>query len=163
MSAKQDRQGVRKASDIERKYNLDRDYTEIINVANNAQRVATTAAARATSAQNTANEVAADFSAILERVLALESAVIVSVIVTDDQNSFATSGTLTVANHVIEQSGVSVIVPGGNAVISYTLKTDVSRSVTVNGTVLGTVAATGDAVSGTIPVTSGSEITIEFT
>lgn len=46
--SKQDRQGVRTASDLERKYDLGKGYDEIVKIATNAQRTAS-------SAQNTAN------------------------------------------------------------------------------------------------------------
>lgn len=56
MTPKQDRQGVRKASDIEQKYNLNQDFSEIEKLANDAQRAAAQASSASQDAINAANE-----------------------------------------------------------------------------------------------------------
>lgn len=65
MIPKQDRQGVRKPSDIEQKYTLDQDYNEVMKVvsnanraASNAQSVANNSATVAMNANATANNAA---------------------------------------------------------------------------------------------------------
>jgi len=72
--SKQDRQGVRKPSDIERKYDLGQN-DEILKVATNAQRAATNAQSVANSAQNTASQAATDVSAMNETVTDLSNRV----------------------------------------------------------------------------------------
>lgn len=116
----------------------------------------------------TTNQNAADIVEIIARLDALEG-VTVTVIVSDSYgavDSLLNSwGTLTVGNQTIGQSNASVIVTGGNATVNYTLNTtiSVSRKVVVNGVILGTVSAAGDTVSSTVPVSAGSQITVEFT
>lgn len=56
MIAKQDRQGVRKASDIEQKYNLDLDFNAVEKIAANAQAAASNAQAIAYNAMNAARD-----------------------------------------------------------------------------------------------------------
>lgn len=176
MIAKQDRSPVRTPANIEQKYKLDQNFDEIIKIANNAQRAATNAqstannaATEAAEAKSIAGGMETELSAIMSRLEALESAVIATVAVSDSQGDVDTllniSGLLTVSGHNVGQSSEPVIVPGGNAVVSYTLSADISvpRSFAVNGTSFGVVSAAGDTVSANIPVVSGSEITIVFT
>lgn len=75
MIPKQDKQGVRKAADIEQKYKLNQDFSEIEKVAANAQRAASTAlsaannaASVATSAKATADGTAEQLSSVSESV-----------------------------------------------------------------------------------------------
>lgn len=69
--SKQDRQGVRSATDLERKYKFGQDLTEITKIANNANRAATnaqsianSAASDAASAKATAEKVATGLSIV---------------------------------------------------------------------------------------------------
>lgn len=64
MIPKQDRQGVRKASDIEQKYKLNMDTAEIEKLANNAMRAASNAQSLASSAVGTANNAMAQISVL---------------------------------------------------------------------------------------------------
>lgn len=80
--SKQDRQGVRTASDLERKYKFGQDLTEISKIANNANRAATNAqsiasnaAATAADAKATADGVDAKATNAEETATALESRV----------------------------------------------------------------------------------------
>lgn len=74
MIPKQDRQGVRKAMDIEQKYDLDKDYNDLVRLAANAQRVATNAQNVAINSNNIAKDSEATVSAMEERVAMLENA-----------------------------------------------------------------------------------------
>ena len=56
MIPKQDRQGVRKAADIEQKYDLNKDFSEIEKIASNALNTANAAIRQASSALNVADE-----------------------------------------------------------------------------------------------------------
>lgn len=79
---KQDRQGVRKASDLERKYDLGHeDYTKIENMANNAQRSAEQANTKAGDAQSTASATKNSVDALAVRVEHLENCVVSPVFV----------------------------------------------------------------------------------
>ena len=175
MIPKQDRQGVRQAKEIEQKYNLNNDYTEIKNIAVNAQRAASNAqsvsnnaATDAAIAKATADGFAKDISTIMDRLIALESAVIAVVAVTDTQSEtkqlLGSVGVLSVSGHMVNKPGESIIVPGGNAVVTYILTADIgtARTVTINGTSVGAVLTKGDSVSSTVPVGSGDEISIAF-
>lgn len=55
MSAKQDRQGVRTASDLERKYDLGQDVSKVIGLAADAQKAASSAKQAAENAESLAN------------------------------------------------------------------------------------------------------------
>lgn len=63
--SKQDRQGVRKASDLERKYDLGTDYTKAVKIANDAQRAATNAQDIAANAVN----IAADALSKIDKII----------------------------------------------------------------------------------------------
>ena len=65
---KQDRQGVRKASDIERKYDLGQDYSKIIKVASDAQKTAERASGLASDASTAVAELSNSVDALNERV-----------------------------------------------------------------------------------------------
>lgn len=65
---KQDRQGVRKASDIERKYDLGQDYSKIIKVASDAQKTAERASGLANDASTAVTELSSTVDALNERV-----------------------------------------------------------------------------------------------
>ncbi|MBQ5655920.1 MAG: hypothetical protein IIV14_00615 [Bacteroidaceae bacterium] len=65
-NAKHDRQGVRKASDIEQKYNLGADLSDVIKIAADAQKVAQ-------KANDTIGVVNADIADLKSRVETLES------------------------------------------------------------------------------------------
>lgn len=80
--SKQDRQGVRSAPQLERKYKFGQDLTEITKVANNANRAATSAqsiasnaASAAAEAKTTAEGVDAKATHAEETATALESRV----------------------------------------------------------------------------------------
>ena len=69
--SKIDRQGVRTATDLERKYKFGQDLTEISNIANNASRMATNAQntahnalSVAAEAKSTAQEIATGLSVV---------------------------------------------------------------------------------------------------
>ena len=68
MTPKQDRQGVRKASDIEQKYNLNQDFSEIEKLANDAQRAAAQASDASQDAINAANETRGQLTALSSSV-----------------------------------------------------------------------------------------------
>ena len=72
MIPKQDRQGVRKASDIEQKYNLNQNIDEVMKVATNANRAATNAVSVANNAASTAASAKSTADGLTERVEALE-------------------------------------------------------------------------------------------
>ena len=74
MIPKQDRQGVRQAKEIEQKYDLDKDYNELVKLAADAQRAATNAQNVAANAHNTAKESESTVSTMDGRVSALEKA-----------------------------------------------------------------------------------------
>ena len=108
MSAKQDRQGVRRASELEQKYNLGADYNEIKNVAISARDTATEAMSKATNAKETADAAedavfelsevveqnATDIDGLDGRVEALEKAA-------DESVEFTTDATLTLKDGVL--------------------------------------------------------------
>lgn len=71
--SKQDRQGVRSATDLERKYKFGQDLTEITKIANNANRAATNAQSIANSAASEAASAKATADSHEERIVALES------------------------------------------------------------------------------------------
>ena len=71
--SKQDRQGVRKASDLERKYNLGQDYDTFATLATSAQKSAERAENAAGEATTSATKAEATVSGLTERVGALES------------------------------------------------------------------------------------------
>jgi methyl-accepting chemotaxis protein len=72
---KQDRTPVRQAREIERKYNLNNDFTEIEKMATNAQRTAEVANSKATSAVATAGEAASKANAVGEQFNSLSERV----------------------------------------------------------------------------------------
>lgn len=71
--SKQDRQGVRTPADIERKYDLGQDFSQIEKLAANAQRSAEMAYKVAAEAYAAASKVTTDIESILARLDALEN------------------------------------------------------------------------------------------
>lgn len=71
--SKQDRQGVRTPADIERKYDLGQDFSQIEKLAANAQRSAEMAYKTAAEANAAANKVTTDIEDIITRLEALEA------------------------------------------------------------------------------------------
>ena len=116
------------------------------------------------------DEQIADSYARLDVLEEAMNGVSVPVTVTDELNSdqlLSRYCTLTVSGATISQLDTStpVLVTGGYADISATMRETMQRprTVTVNGTVLGSIGTVGDSVSTRVKVTSGSEITVAFT
>lgn len=70
--SKQDRQGVRTAPDLERKYNFGQDLSEISKTASNAQRTATNAQSVANGAASVATDAKATADGHEARIAKLE-------------------------------------------------------------------------------------------
>lgn len=69
MIPKQDRQGVRQAKEIEQKYDLgEKDYSAVIQIANNAQKTAEIAKSAVAGAVQTANKASSDVAAVQKSV-----------------------------------------------------------------------------------------------
>ena len=105
---------------------------------------------------------------IVTRLDALEGVTFV-VVVTDSRNAadalLSSVGQLVVAGQTIASARVDVTTNSRSVTVEYTLKSNIStaRTVVVNGQTLGTVSAAGDTVTTTVAVSSGSELTINFT
>lgn len=76
-----------------------------------------------------------------------------------------TKGALTVGGSSVSVSGATITVAGSTATVEYKLTGDIgaARTVTVNGTAIGSVHYAGDSVSTTISVSDGDAITVAFT
>lgn len=104
---------------------------------------------------------------IISRLDALEGVTVV-VTVTDAlgqlTNLLAGVGGLTIDAEPITESGVSVVIKGGSAMVTYALQADLdkARRMVVNGVTAGTVLLAGDAVTATVAVKSGDGLNIEF-
>lgn len=73
--SKQDRQGVRTPADIERKYDLGKDYSEIQKLATDAKNAADAASRTASSAKQTADTTAQQFETMGEAVSEMDERV----------------------------------------------------------------------------------------
>jgi hypothetical protein len=105
---------------------------------------------------------------IVTRLDALEGVTFV-VVATDAHGStdilLTSVGQLVVAGQTVASARVDVTANSRSVTVEYTLKSNIgtARTVVVNGQTLGTVSAAGDTVKTTVAVSSGSELTINFT
>lgn len=65
MIPKQDRQGVRKATDIEQKYNLNTDFSKIEKLASDAQRAASAAISKAQDADSSVKKLSEQLDGLM--------------------------------------------------------------------------------------------------
>ena len=80
MIPKQDRQGVRQAREIEKKYNLNTDFSEIEKLANDANRAATSANTKANGAMSLVSSVSQSVNALADEINALKNGVMQSTV-----------------------------------------------------------------------------------
>lgn len=109
MIAKQDRQGVRKASDIEQKYDLNVDYSAIEKTANEAKRVADIANTRVTNLGGEVSDAVSDIEALDQKASDLNKRVEILENGASAGVDFTTDETLTLKDGVLSVNTANVV------------------------------------------------------
>ncbi len=106
MSEKQDRQGVRKASELEQKYNFGRNFDNLNGAVVAATRAATDANAAASSANAAAEEA---------RQFALQADFVITGTITEDGSSVEMDKSFAEIQEAVEQRRRCTVVIGGDS------------------------------------------------